>query len=130
MPICISKRDLFTREYCPVLKVAKPLAKKTGVKLMILVLKKDHNNNTQHFKTREEREINVKKLFSLNKKAAKMLAKHPGENSVQGKKVLIIDDIYTTGSTVKAVRELLVPLNPQCIDVLSFCRSIGNNVLL
>lgn len=41
-----------------------------------------------------------------------------GGKELKGKRVLIVDDVFTTGSTVKAMIRLLEPLKPRTIKVL------------
>ena len=43
--------------------------------------------------------------------------------SVQGKRLLLIDDIFTTGSTIDEAVRVLQPANPSTIDVLVLCRT-------
>ena len=43
--------------------------------------------------------------------------------SVQGKRLLLIDDIYTTGTTIDEAVRVLQPENPSVIDVLVLCRT-------
>ena len=65
---------------------------------------------------REERLVNLKGIFALNNK-----------ESLIGKKVLILDDVFTTGSTVSEVAKTLKPLNPQAIMVLTFAKTCLNS---
>ena len=46
--------------------------------------------------------------------------------SVQGKRLLLIDDIYTTGTTIDEAIRVLQPENPSVIDVLVLCRTRAN----
>ncbi len=58
-----------------------------------------------------ERKINLKKAFQLV------------PNIVKYRKILIVDDIYTTGSTIDAVAEVLLQAG---VDEIYFlCISIG-----
>lgn len=43
--------------------------------------------------------------------------------AVQGKRILLIDDIFTTGTTIDEAVRILRPANPSTIDVLVLCRA-------
>ena len=43
---------------------------------------------------------------------------------VTGKKILIVDDVYTTGSSVRAVIDLIKPYNPRKISVLVVAKNV------
>ena len=58
-----------------------------------------------------EREENVKGKFALSEKYGTML---------EGKRVLLIDDFYTTGSTARACYQALQEGAPQSVTFLSF----------
>ena len=45
------------------------------------------------------------------------------------KKVLIVDDVYTTGSTMKSAIHLIEKLNPKKIDVLVVAKTRGKQLL-
>ena len=55
---------------------------------------------------KEEREENVKDVYEINEK-----------ETIMNKKVLIFDDIYTTGSTVNECSRILQQAKPKKIDV-------------
>ena len=75
---------------------------------------------TAHFKQAENK---AKKRSEINKY---LVIKKPIDLS--NIKVLIVDDIYTTGSTMRAAINLVEKLNPKQIRVLVFAktRAIGN----
>ena len=75
---------------------------------------------TAHFKQAENK---AKKRSEINKY---LVIKKPIDLS--NTKVLIVDDIYTTGSTMRAAINLVEKLNPKQIRVLVFAktRSLGN----
>ena len=60
-----------------------------------------------------ERENNVKNAFQSS------------DNVVKYKRILIVDDIYTTGATVEAVAEVLHKAGVEQIYVLSACIGKG-----
>ena len=75
---------------------------------------------TAHFKQAENK---AKKRSEINKY---LVIKKPIDLS--NIKILIVDDIYTTGSTMRAAINLVEKLNPKQIRVLVFAktRAIGN----
>lgn len=44
--------------------------------------------------------------------------------NLTNKKILIVDDVYTTGSTIKAMIELVKSKHPKTIKVLVMCKTI------
>ena len=46
--------------------------------------------------------------------------------NINGKKLLIVDDVLTTGSTVKAMIKLLLPFKPKNIKVLVGARTLAD----
>ena len=56
---------------------------------------------------------NVKNAFSLSKNSTKN----------KNKNLLIIDDLVTTGATIKSAAKVLYRLNPKSITAVTACRS-------
>lgn len=72
--------------------------------------------------------INDVKQSDCSAKEREEISKHLkiDENvSLKNKKVLIVDDVYTTGSTVKAMINLLKRCNPKKIKVLVMSKTKG-----
>ena len=44
-------------------------------------------------------------------------------DSIQGRKILLIDDIFTTGTTINEALKVLQVANPNCVDVLTLTRT-------
>ena len=44
-------------------------------------------------------------------------------NGIEGKKILLIDDVYTTGSTVKECSEILMKNGAEEVAVLTLARA-------
>ena len=60
-----------------------------------------------------EREDNVRAAFAVPPEA---------EIDIRGKRVLVVDDVYTTGATVAAVTRALKKGGASAVDVLTFAR--------
>ena len=61
----------------------------------------------------EQRKTNVIGVFAVNNPSA-----------VQGAHVLVIDDVYTTGSTTNEISRMLIEAGAKHVDVLTLSRSL------
>lgn len=75
------------------------------------VLIKLKNNKPQRIKNREEREINVIGVYSIK-----------NENKIKNKKILLLDDIYTTGSTVNECSKVLKKAGAKNVDIITIAK--------
>ena len=90
---------------------ARTLGEKMNLPVEKRMVKRIRNTTPQKELNDVERKINLKKAFQLV------------PNIVKYKKILIVDDIYTTGSTIDAVAEVLLQAG---VDEIYFlCISIG-----
>ncbi len=76
------------------------------------ILKRIKNTHSQTSLSREQRRLNIREAFSLNP-----------DSRVQGKTVLIIDDVCTTGSTVNECAAILKNGGADCVNVLTLARA-------
>lgn len=111
MPVPISRKRQKERGYNQSLLIAKEIAKKTNLELVNNCLIKTKNIVEQSKLNKEDREKNIQGVYELK-----------NEQLIQDKKVLLIDDIYTTGSTVNECSKILRKGNPQKIGVLVLAR--------
>lgn len=88
---------------------ARELSKITGIPVDTRVIQRVQDTTPQKELNDVERKNNLKNAFQKRK------------NIVQYSHVLVVDDIYTTGSTVEAVAKELKNLGIRQIDVLSIC---------
>ena len=44
------------------------------------------------------------------------------KEKINNKKILLLDDIYTTGNTVNECCKILQSANPKCIDVITIAK--------
>lgn len=94
--------------------IAVALSKLTGIPLELKLAERKINTCPQKELNERERKNNLKNAFQIS------------TNSVQLTKVLLVDDIYTTGSTVDAVAETLMRAGISKVYVLCICIGGGD----
>ena len=107
----------FPSTSCPlgqhILQKAKNIAKKLAVRYSGNLLKKTKNTPPQSKLTRAERMKNVKGSFSMQKNNTPY---------VRHKKVLVVDDLFTTGSTVNECARVLKESGSSYVEVITLAR--------
>lgn len=112
LPIPVHKNKRRTRGYNQAQVYANELGRILGLPVDTKTLLRTEDTIPQKKLNNRERKNNLKKAFKI------------GTDSVQWKRVLIADDIYTTGSTVDAAAEILKEFGIEKVYVLSV--TIGN----
>lgn len=116
IPVPISKKRKKERGYNQSLLIAKKLVKQVNKEKKILslcadALEKVKNIVPQSTLDKENRLQNVQGVYQLKNK-----------EQLEGKKILLIDDIYTTGSTVKECAKVLQQVSAKKIDVFTIAK--------
>lgn len=93
--------------------VARGLGKKLGIPVYTDILIRTRRTKPQKELTDRERRSNLKNAFQLKK------------NDVRLKRVILIDDIYTTGSTIDAAASALLEKSAEKVYFLSICIGRG-----
>lgn len=107
IPVPISKKRKKDRGYNQSMLIAKEIALKTKVNLLNNCLIKTKNIIEQSKLNKEDRLENIQGVYELKNK-----------QNIENKKILLIDDIYTTGSTVNECSKILKQGNPNKIGIL------------
>ena len=89
VPLPLSKRKMRQRGYNQCDYIAKGLSRATGIPVIKNAVKRLKSNETQTHKSRDERWQNVEGIFALS-----------DATLLEGKHILLIDDILTTGATL------------------------------
>ena len=89
------------------------LAKYLQIEYSENTLKKVKNNKPQSLLSQEQREKNVQNVYKIIKNNV---------NKILNKKVLLIDDIFTTGSTVNECSKILNKFGTKNIDVFTIAK--------
>ncbi len=107
IPVPISKKRKKTRGYNQSLLIARKIAELTNLELMNNCLVKIKNIIEQSKLNKEDRIQNIQGVYELKNKQL-----------IENKNILLIDDIYTTGSTVNECSKILKQGNPKKIGIL------------
>ena len=107
IPVPISKTRMKERGYNQSFLIAKALGNKLNIHIEKNCLIKTKNVIEQSKLNREERKQNIQNVYELKNKQI-----------LNNRKILLIDDIYTTGNTINECSKILKQANPKGIDVL------------
>ncbi len=113
LPIPMHPFRLMRREINPSHILARDLAKKLGIPYSDKILKKTKNTYPQSRLKRKQRIDNIKGSFSLNKNAV---------HSIRVKNILLVDDIFTTGSTMNECARVLKEAGSGYVEVMTLAR--------
>ena len=111
IPVPISKKRLNTRGYNQSSIIAKNLAKELNIEYSEKILIKTKDNKPQSEMKQYTRKSNVSGVYKVINK-----------ERINNKKVLIVDDIFTTGSTVDECAKVLKENNAQSIGVFTLAK--------
>lgn len=111
IPVPISHKRKKERGYNQSGLIAREIAKRIGLDYQNQSLIKIKDIVEQSKLNKEERQKNIQGVYEL-----KQLQK------LQNKKILLIDDIYTTGSTVNECSKILMKANPKKVGVLTIAK--------
>ena len=91
-------------------ELAKPLAKKLNIPFNQSLIKRQINTVSQTQLQGKARLLNVRNAFMLN-------------HSFNAKHIAIIDDVFTTGSTVNEISQLLKQHHAEVVDIWCYART-------
>lgn len=111
IPAPINKKRSKQRGYNQSYLIAKEIAKVTGINLEKYCLYKSKNIIEQSKLNKEKRQENVKGAYELR-----------NSERLYNNKILLLDDIFTTGSTAKECCKVLSIAKPKQIDVFTIAK--------
>ncbi len=114
VPIPTSERNLRRRGYNQAEVIASALAAETGIPLLAC-LKRRRQEGTQTALNPMQRRANVSGAFVMTE---------AGEEMVRGHRILLVDDVITTGATILAAFRALVPGAPATVSAYAFSRTV------
>lgn len=109
IPVPMFEKKKSKRGYNQTELISKEIAERLDIMFNNNILFKIKENKTQSLLNYHERKQNVINVYKINDSEMK---------NVSNKKIILFDDIYTTGFTVKECIKELEKLNPKKVDVL------------
>jgi len=119
VPVPLHRRRLWGRRYNQSALLAGPVAAMAGKPLANLALQRIRATQQQVGLTADQRDRNVRGAFRA-----------PAEQKAEiaGRRVLLVDDVYTTGATVRAATRALLRGGAAAVDVLTFARVVKGGI--
>lgn len=112
VPVPTSLKSLLKRGFDLVKLVFKPIARSNGKPFLNILGRKPFHREQKKL-SKEEREKLVKEQFYIKKRI-----------DLSNKNILLVDDVFTTGSTINACANLLMSLNPKSVYSLTLVRVV------
>lgn len=115
MPVPLHFRRLLTRRYNQAAILAQRLGREVDIPVLVGGLKRIRHTPSQGHLKAGERAKNVKKAFSVPEKY---------REQIEGRTILLIDDVFTTGSTVGECAKVLKKSGAAKVYVLCIARVV------
>ncbi len=115
MPVPLHRWRLLRRRYNQAVLMGAAIAKDRSLKFIPDGLIRSRATPTQGHLNAGEREKNVRKAFAINPVRKK---------NIQGAKIVLVDDVFTTGATVKECTKELLKEGAAEVFVLSLARVV------
>ncbi len=112
MPVPLAWRRLFHRGYNQATLLARPISKVMGLKLDLDSVKRMYRHDMGH-KNPAQRAENIHGVFKVIK-----------PDKICGKKILLVDDVMTTGATFSELKQVLLKAGASAVYGVVFCRVV------
>ena len=104
---------LLSRRFNQAAEIARPLARGAGLDYVPDALVRQTHTTSQGGKSARGRRLNVKKAFSVTE---------AGRRRIRGRRILLIDDVLTTGATAEACARALIEAGARAVDLAVIAR--------
>lgn len=115
VPVPLHRWRILRRRFNQSALMAQYLSKETKIPHLLEVLKRTRATQTQGHLKANQRKRNVKNAFIVEEQQADI---------IQQKNIVLIDDVYTTGSTVSECTKALLKAGAASVNVLTLARVV------
>ena len=112
-PVPLHPLRLFARRYNQAAEIARPLARRARLAFLPEALSRKRDTGSQGGKSGRGRRLNVKGAFEVPPASRAQVA---------GRRVLLVDDVMTTGATAEACAKALFAAGAAAVDVAAVAR--------
>lgn len=115
VPVPLHRSRLWRRRFNQAAALAGAVGRIVGLPVEMHALLRARRTEPQVGLTRDQRRLNLQGAFAIGPAAPA---------TVEGRRVLLIDDVLTTGSTANAAARALLRAGATAVDVLTFSRTV------
>lgn len=112
MPVPLASRRLFKRGYNQATLLSRPIARALGVPMDLDSVRRKYRPDMGHKNARQRME-NIRGVFSVI-----------NPDRIRGRKILLVDDVMTTGATFSEMRRVLIRAGASAVYGVTFCRVV------
>ncbi|WP_395944106.1 ComF family protein [Brevundimonas sp.] len=113
VPVPLHPFRLLSRRFNQAAEIARPLARAAGRDYLPDALVRTAHTTSQGGKSRRGRRLNVKAAFAVTE---------AGRRRIRGRRILLIDDVLTTGATGEACARALIDAGARAVDLAVVAR--------
>lgn len=113
VPVPLHRFRLLSRRFNQAAEIARPLAREARLDYLPDALIRTAHTTTQGGKSARGRRLNVKKAFAVSE---------AGRRQIKGRRILLVDDVLTTGATAEACARALIEAGARAVDLAVVAR--------
>ncbi len=119
VPVPLSRTRLLRRRFNQAARLGGEISGRTGIVMDALSLVRVRSTATQVGLTRSQREENVRGAFAV---------REDRRDRIEGRRIVLVDDVVTTGATAAAATRALRRAGAERVDVLALALATGEGL--